>query len=86
MKRVVGLRASPATQPEGHYAPPKAANFCPSASLRAACGARTTGTTRAYPTGKILAVKWANINEIWYCPGAVTRVAAPVFFECQRNL
>jgi len=24
------------------------------------------GATRAYPTDKILAVKWVNIRETWY--------------------
>ncbi len=40
-------RASRVTQPEGQFAPPKAAIFCPLASLRAACGALHHGATRA---------------------------------------
>jgi hypothetical protein len=59
-------RASRGTRPEGQYAPPKAAIFCPPASLRAACGAPHHGATRAWPAEKIVAVKWVNIREIWY--------------------
>ncbi len=59
-------RASRVTRPGGQCAPPKAAIFCPPASLRAACGALHHGATRAYPADKILAVKWVNISETWY--------------------
>ncbi len=77
-QRDAAHRASRGTRPEGQAAPPEAAIFCPPASLRAACGALHHGATRAWPADKILAVKWANIGEIWYrhIQGRATRAWA----------